>query len=145
MKENPSQGRVVLDFIEMKREELTPEQDHILRNYLMLLLMPYRKGRDIYSVICEANALYNCLFLLESDQLPYDHQDICDPTLHPQFKNLLSSIQRVFLHCIRHVLSGRTHETIDLVIADARHVASYIWNPTGEDHYLPSIDPHAPQ
>jgi len=125
----------------MKREELTPEQDHILRNYLILLLMPCRKGRVIHGILGEANALYNCIFLLdEKDFSEHPKIDPC-PTLFHQ----LSGVQRVFLHCIQHVLVGRTHETIDLVIADARHVASYIWKPIGEDHYLLPIDPHAPQ
>lgn len=125
----------------MKKEELKTVQDARLRNELVCLLMPYRKGRAIHGILGEANALYNCLFLLDEKDFP-EHPEInpC-PTLFHQ----LSGVQRVFLQCIRYALSSRTHENIDLIIADARHIASFIWKPTGKDHYLPTIDPHAQQ
>ncbi|MFW1950515.1 hypothetical protein [Acinetobacter beijerinckii] len=106
----------------MKKEELTPEQDARLRNELIWLLMPCRKGRAIHSIIGEAHALYNCLFLLDDENYPKHPEVNPCPSLFHQ----LSGVQRVFLQCIRHILHGRKHEGIDLIIADARHVASFI-------------------
>lgn len=125
----------------MKKEQLTPIQEARLRNELVCLLMPYRKGRAIHGILGEANALYNCLFLLDEKDLT-EHPEInpCPALFHQ-----LSGTQRIFLHCINHALKGRTHEGIELIIADARHVASFIWNPKGTDHYFPPIDPHAPR
>ena len=125
----------------MKKEELTSEQDAILRDYLIMMLMSHRKGRAIHSIIGEANTLYNCLFLLDETGFP-DHNEI---NLPPYIKNILGGVQRNFLYCVMRALDGRTHESIELVITDARHISSFIWKPAGEEHYLPIIDPHAQQ
>lgn len=130
-----------MEFIKVKKEELTSEQDAILRDYLVKMLMPYRNGRAIHSIIGEANTLYNCLFLLDEASFP-DHSEINLPSY---VKNILGGVQRNFLYCVMRVLDGRTHESIELLIADARHISSFIWKPEGSEHYLPIIDPYAQQ
>ena len=129
-----------MEFIKVKIEELTYEQDAILRNYLISLLMPCRKGRAIDSVLGEAQALFNCVFLLDETSIP-EHKEI-NPCL--ELYTHLSGVQRIFLHCVKHVLAGRTHENIELIIADARHIASFVWKPNDPNYYFPAIDPHAP-
>ena len=125
----------------MKKEELTSEQDAVLRDYLVQMLMPYRQGRAIHGVLGEAQAIFNCVFLLDETDFP-EHKDI-NPC--PQLYDALSDVQRIFLHCIKHVLAGRTHENIELIIADARHIATFIWKPNDPNYYFPAIDPHALQ
>ena len=125
----------------MKKEELTSKQDAVLRDYLVQMLMPYRQGRAIHGVLGEAQAIFNCVFLLDESSVP-EHKEInpCSG-LYTQ----LSGVQRVFLYCIKHVLAGRTHENIELIIADARHIATFIWKPNDPNYYFPAIDPHAQQ
>ena len=59
----------------MKKEELTSEQDAVLRDYLVQMLMPYRQGRAIHGVLGEAQAIFNCVFLLDESSVP-EHKEI---------------------------------------------------------------------
>ena len=89
----------------MKKEELTSEQDAVLRDYLVQMLMPYRQGRAIHGVLGEAQAIFNCVFLLDETDFP-EHKDI-NPC--PQLYDALSGVQRIFLHCINRLRLIRTY------------------------------------